>query len=96
MTTERRDFEFKSWDLLDAIDALMGYDQGARDSGGFDLELRQAVVTYLKEIDDDARRKVLARFARRFLTDEHIVAGYGLADVWKFMDWLFYYNICIT
>lgn len=88
MTSGAREFHFKGWDLLDAIDALQSYDQGARDAGVFDLELRKAVVLHLNELDADLLRKVLAEYARCFLTDEAILAGYGLDDVCKFVEWL--------
>ena len=88
MSSTTRRFEFKSWDLLDAIDALVSYDQGARDAGTHDADLRQAVVSYLRQLDDQTRREVLAKYARRFLTDEAIRAGYGLNDVANFVEWL--------
>ena len=96
MTTEASEFRFKGWGLMDAIDALFSYDQGARDAGVFDLELRKAVVSHLKELDADLLRKILAEYARRFLTDEAVLTGYGLDDVCKFVDWLSELHIPIS
>jgi hypothetical protein len=88
MAIEMRRFTFEGWDLLDAIDALVAYDQGAHDSGVSDIDLRFAVVSHLRGLDEDAQRELVARYARRFLTEEAIVAGYGLRDVTKFVEWL--------
>jgi hypothetical protein len=96
MSTQTQHFRFKSWDLLEAIDALVSYENGARDSGTFDLDLRQAVVSYLRGLDDDTRRGVLAQHARRFLTDDAILAGYGLRDVAAFVDWLSEWEISVS
>ena len=96
MTSETPEFRFRGWGLMDAIDALVSYDQGAQDAGVFDLELRNAVVSHLKQLDSELLRKVLAEYARRFLTDEAIRAGYGLDDVCKFVEWLSDFHISIS
>jgi hypothetical protein len=88
MATQTREFYFKSWNLLDAIDALFAYDSGSRDSGTSDADLRQAVLSYLRDLDDEARHTLLARYARRFLTNDALRAGYGLKDVASFVEWL--------
>ena len=87
MATRTRDFRFKSWDLLDAIDAVFAYDNGAADwSLGHDF--REAVLSYLRDLDDDARHRLLAQYARWFLTDDALREGYGLKDVANFVEWL--------
>jgi hypothetical protein len=88
MTVKTRDFHYQGWELLDAIDALIAYDHGALDSGAFDSEMREAVVSYLKGLDDESLRRILAEYARRLLTPEAILAGYGLSDVCNFIEWL--------
>jgi hypothetical protein len=81
-------FTYKGWELFDAIDALSAFDHGARDSGAFDPDLRAAVFTHLKRMDDKSRRIILAKYARRFLTDEALSEGYGISDVCNFAEWL--------
>lgn len=95
MTTKTREFRFKGWDLLDAIDALLAFDGGALDSGTSDPDLRAAVLSHLRQMDVAPRQKLLAQYARRFLTDEAIREGYGLNDVAKFIEWLSEANISI-
>jgi hypothetical protein len=96
MATRTREFQFKGWDVLDALDALIAFDHGARDSGADDDELRTAIISYLNSLDEVARRHVLARYARRFLTDDAIQAGYGLSDVRNFTEWLAEYHVWIS
>jgi hypothetical protein len=83
-----RAFNYKGWDLFDAIDALSAFDHGARDSGAHDPDLKAAVFSYLKGVDDKTRRIILAEYARKFLTDEALSGGYGVSDVCSFVEWL--------
>ncbi len=81
-------FEYKGWNLFDAIDAIMAFDEGAIDSGIADEEMRQAIVEYLKSLDRAERRKVCSEFARGLLTDESLSQGYSLEDVLTFANWI--------
>jgi hypothetical protein len=83
-----KQFNYKEWDLFDAIDALMAHDEGASDSGVSDEAMRDAVIEFLGSLEKADRRRVYAEFARCLLTDESIAQGYGLEDVRKFMDWV--------
>jgi hypothetical protein len=81
-------FTYKSWTVFDAIDALMAHDHGATDSGVADDGLRAAVFEYIASLDGPGKRRLLATYARRFLTDEAIAQGYGLDDVAGFIEWV--------
>jgi hypothetical protein len=83
-----KSFEYKGWNLFDAMDAIMAYDEGAVDSGVADEAMRDAVIKFLKSLDKPERRKVCAEFARNLLTDESLAQGYSLADVMAFAGWL--------
>ena len=61
MTTKTREFRFKGWDLLDAIDALLAFDSGALDSGTSDPDLREAVLSHLRRMDSATAAKVARR-----------------------------------
>ena len=74
-------FRHGDWDLSDAIDALVAADAGAIDSGVRNPELKAAVVGYLLSLGEDDFRAVCARFARRYLSDTAIDAGYGLENL---------------
>jgi hypothetical protein len=83
-----RSFEYKGWDLFDAIDALKAFDDGVADSGVGDEDMRTAIVDHLHSLNPAERRKVCAEFARQLLTDEAIAEGYGLEDVLAFANWI--------
>lgn len=74
--------------LEDALDALMAYDHGATDSGVSDPRLKRKTLELLRSLGDGERRRALAVFARRYLTDEAIGRGCGLEDVRRAIDWL--------
>jgi hypothetical protein len=82
------DFNYRGWDLLDAIDALMAYDHAATDSGVKDEDLREAVRSYLESLDWDERGRVLSRFAARYFTREVVESGTLLDEVKQFIEWL--------
>lgn len=75
------DFNHKGWKLFDAIDALIAFDVGCTDSGVSDPELGKAVDSFLWSLEEKESRYILARYARRFLTDESLDKGYGLEDL---------------
>jgi len=80
--------DYKGWTLFEAIDALMAYDQGVTDSGVNDGLLREAVKQRLERMTEDEFRVACAKVASRYLTDEAISQGYGLAEVRSFIRWL--------
>ena len=82
--------------LLDAIDGLFAYDSGAHDSGISDQKLKHEVVSHLTGLTGGTRRALVARYARRFLTEEGIAAGYGIEDVCSFAQWLAEVGIPLT
>ena len=74
--------------IIDAIDALVAYDRGATDSGIHDEELIRQVIDYLESIDDFEFRTICAEYSKRFLTDEALAQGYGMANILAFGKWL--------
>jgi hypothetical protein len=75
--------------LKDALDGFYAYDSGSLDSGIHDPDLKAAVDTYLKSLDDASRKALLSRAGRDlFLSDEAIAQGYGLPDSSLFCHWL--------
>ena len=82
------DFHYNGMSLFDAIDALKAYDGGAYDSGIGDESLRRAVKDYLGALSRESCRRLMARFARRYLEEESLNVGYGLDDVESFIAWL--------
>jgi hypothetical protein len=82
------DFSYRGFTLFEAIDALMAYDVGARDSGIDDEGMRKALVVYLERLAPDEFRRTCALFARVYLTDRAIAEGYGVEDVVQFADWI--------
>ena len=88
MPARTQTFQFENWNLMDAVDSVLAFDRGAFDSASSGADLRQAVLSYLRQLDDEARRNVLAQYCRRFLTDEAIRAGYGVNDIINFVEWL--------
>jgi hypothetical protein len=83
-----KEFTHEQWSLHEAVDALMAYDVGATDSGVSDPELKQAVKEYLLNLDTADFNAVVSKFARKYLTDQMITAGYGLESVKEFIEWL--------
>lgn len=82
------EFDYRGFDLANAIDALMAYDHGATDSGISDYEMKDAVRSYLDELGDNERRIALAKVAQAMLSDERIEEGYGLDEVAGFSEWI--------
>ena len=81
-------FEYKGWDLEEAIDALMAYDCGATDSGVYDPELKKRVQDFILNLSDKEFNLVLSKYARRYLTDEMLEKDYGLVNVQEAINWL--------
>lgn len=76
-------------EVLDALDGLMAYDQGATDSGIHDEALRGRVSEALEADDGAAGMRLLTRFVReRLLSDDAMAQGYGLEDVRALFEWL--------
>lgn len=84
------EFRYRDWELFDAIDAVKAHDLGAVDSGVSDPAMKEAIADHLYSLSTDDLRSTLARYVRRFLTDEAIAAGYGLHDVIEFHEWWMY------
>jgi len=80
-------FQYKDWDLFDALDAIWAYDSGARDSGVADEGLRSAVKAHFDGLSVAGSRIAIGRYARRYLTDEGLAHGYGVRDIVDFLEW---------
>jgi hypothetical protein len=74
--------------LLDAIDALISYDRGATDSGIDDETLRREVIEHLVSLDEVEFRRTCAEYCLRFLSEDAIQRGYGMANILYFGEWL--------
>jgi hypothetical protein len=75
-------------ELSDALDGFQSYDSGATDSGIHDEALRARARTTLLAMDEDTRRRFLARHVRDyFLTEDWIEQGYGVIDAIDFLEW---------
>lgn len=81
-------FDFGRWSIFDAIDAIMAQDLGATDSGVSFPDLRKALIGYLGTLNPNDFRVITGLFARRFLEKDSLEAGYGVADVVAFHEWL--------
>lgn len=86
--TEMVNFNYNNWNFAEAIDALKAFDSGAFDSGVSDAGLRIALVQFFRSLPSETRRAMLARYARRLLTEEAIESGYGLDDIRCLIEWL--------
>lgn len=72
-------------ELKAAIDGLMAYDCGSRDSGINDEELREQVQDQLDEMEPEERKKLLLRIAIELCSAD---SQYGLDDMSEFISWL--------
>lgn len=77
--------------IYESIDKLFAYDQGATDSGCNCN--REETFSYLRALDEIERHTLLSFFARRYMTHDSIIEGYGLATIEKFINWLYDNNI---
>lgn len=72
-----------------ALDCIFAYDTGATDSGVHDSQLKQALIAFIKALDETNYRLFLSEFIREhFLSDEALKQGYGIDDVREFLEWL--------
>jgi len=82
------DFEYKGWELNDALNAIYAYDKGFTDSGVSDPIMMQAVSDYFGKLDRNQTELVVSNYLFKYcLSPEAIMAGYGVADAQEFIKW---------
>jgi len=82
-------FNYKGWQLGEALDALFAYDMGATDSGVHDDEMKDAIAEYMDSLTDRARSDLLCdHLIEHFVGPEARASGYGIEDAWHFLRWL--------
>lgn len=74
--------------LFDTLDRLQNHDDGVLQSGLRDDELKQSIANTLQAMDETALNQLLARYLRRFLTDEAIAEGHSIETVARSIRWL--------
>jgi hypothetical protein len=83
MAMSMKAFNYKGWDLFEAIDALMAYDHGALDSGVNDPDMKEAVRKHLGSFPEAELVRMLDLYAIKMFE-----SGYHLEDVVGFANWI--------
>lgn len=75
--------------IFNLLDGLYAFDTGSTDCGIQDEILRQQVIDYLDNLNEDEFRILMSNFIREsFVSHEAIQKGYGIEDVAAFIKWL--------